>query len=474
MQIRQTVPAAMPAVAAPPRASGDAPAEAAKRDAMLRLAEASLPRYTSYPTAPHFGPLDEAAYRGWLRTGVGPDDPLSLYLHIPFCRTLCWYCGCHTAVTRSAARIGRYAEALRREAALLAAALPARHGGIAALHLGGGTPTALGAPALRELFAALRAAFGIRPDAELAAELDPRALDDRAIAALAEAGVSRASLGVQDISPEVGARIGRQQPAEVVADAVARLRAAGVARINLDLMYGLPGQTAAHAEASARFAAALGADRVAVFGYAHVPWMKPHQKAIDAAALPGAAERLEQAEAAERALLDAGYAAIGLDHFARPGDPMAVAMREGRLRRNFQGYAVDPAPVLLGLGASAIGALPAGYAQNEPDERRYLAAVEAGHLPVWRGRALTADDRRRRALIERVMCDLALDLRSVPPDVWRDAAPRLAPLVADGIVALEGDGWLRVAPAWRRGLRHVAACFDAHLGTGPGRHSRAV
>lgn len=432
-------------------------------------ARESLPRYTSYPTAAHFRPLEEARYRAWLGA-VRPGDALSLYLHIPFCRELCLYCGCHTAITRSTARLARYAEGLVREAALLAAALPPRPR-VAALHLGGGTPSALGARGLGRVMAALRAAFAFAPEAELAAECDPRTLDEAVVALLAREGFGRASLGVQDMDPGVQARIGRIQPPDLVEGAVRRLRAAGIAAVNLDLMYGLPGQTAAHVEASARFAAALGADRVAVFGYAHVPWIKPHQKALDEALLPGPLARIEQAEAAERALLAAGYVAIGLDHFARPEDPMARAQAEGVLRRNFQGYTTDRAPVLLGLGASAIGSLPQGYVQNRPEERAWLAAVEAGQLAVARGLELTAEDRIRRALIEAVMCDLELDLRRVPAPVWQGAEPRLAPLLHDGLAELEA-GRLRVTASGRRFLRHVAACFDARLGTA--RHSAAV
>jgi oxygen-independent coproporphyrinogen-3 oxidase len=434
-------------------------------------ARQNLPRYTSYPTAPHFGPMEEATYRAWLRE-IRPGDTLSLYLHVPFCKELCWYCGCHTAVTRNQARLARYADGLESEAGMLAAALPVRSP-VESLHFGGGTPSAIGARGLRQVMRALRAAFAFRDGAELSVELDPRTLDDAAVATLGAEGFNRASLGVQDMDPGVQKLIGRIQPAGMVQDAVQRLRAAGIAAINFDLMYGLPGQDAAHVAASARFAAEMGADRVAVFGYAHVPWMKPHQKAIDEAALPGTMARMEQAEAAERALLEAGYVAIGLDHFARPEDPMAVAARAGVLRRNFQGYTTDRAPVLLGLGASAIGALPQGYAQNIPDERGWLAAVEAGRLPVGRGLALTEDDRVRRIIIESVMCDLELDLARVPAPVWESAEPRLAPLLADGLARL-AEGKLRVTEAGRRFVRHVAACFDAKLGAGPARHSRAV
>jgi oxygen-independent coproporphyrinogen-3 oxidase len=441
----------------------------------ISYALANLPRYTSYPTAPQFAGLDEPSYRAWL-AGIGPETALSLYLHIPFCKSLCWYCGCHTAITRSEDRIGRYADALRREAALLLEALPA-HGGIGALHLGGGTPTAIGAAALRDLLIDLRERFGVRPGAEFAAECDPRTLTEETVAALAAGGINRASLGVQDINPAVQRRIGRIQPDDTVAAAVERLRRAGILRVNLDIMYGLPGQTEAEVAATARFATALGADRIAVFGYAHVPWMKPHQNAIRAEELPGALERVRQAETAERVLREAGYEAIGLDHFARPDDSMAVAQRAGRLRRNFQGYTTDTAPALIGLGASAIGSIAtpdlAGYAQNDPDERRYVAAVQAGHLPVKRGRLLTEDDRLRRHVIERVMCDFVLDLADLPPMLMEEARPGLEQLEADGIVALAPD-MLWVTAAGRRHVRHVAACFDAYLGNGAGRHSAAV
>jgi oxygen-independent coproporphyrinogen-3 oxidase len=262
-----------------------------------------------------------------------------------------------------------------------------------------------------------------------------------------------------------------------LAATVGRLRRAGITRVNLDLMYGLPEQSEAHVAATARFAVDQGADRVAVFGYAHVPWMKPHQNAIRSEDLPGAMQRIRQAEAAAAVLRDAGYQTIGFDHFARPDDPMAVAAREGTLQRNFQGYTTDTAPVLLGLGASAIGAITlpavAAYAQNEPEERAYVTAVEDGRLPIRRGRPLSEDDRVRRHAIMRVMCDFALDLGALPPALVEGALPALRGLEADGIVALEPD-MLWVTDAGRRHVRHVAAAFDAYLASGAARHSAAV
>ncbi len=432
---------------------------------------ANLPRYTSYPTAPHFGPMEEGLYREWL-TAMPPRSALSLYVHIPFCHELCWYCGCHTSVTRNDARIARYAAALEQEAGTLARALPA-DGLVQHLHLGGGTPSALGGARLTRLMARLRALFPFAREAELSVELDPRTLTQEVVDALATAGFNRASLGLQDANPEVQERMGRIQPAEMVAAAVTRLRAAGIRRINLDMMYGLPGQDCDHVRATAALAAELGADRVAVFGYAHVPWMKPSQKAIRLEDLPGAEARLEQAEAAAQALRAAGLVSIGLDHFARPGDSMARASKDGRLRRNFQGYTTDQAEYLLGIGASSIGATPHGYAQNIPDERGYLAAVEAGRLPIARGLTLTPEDITRRAAIERVMCDLALDLDALPPEVLATARPGLEALEAQGMLRLS-RAWLTVPEESRPFLRHVAACFDAYLGQGKGRHSAAV
>lgn len=444
---------------------------APSEDILLRHAATPLPRYTSYPTAPHFAPLAAETYADWLRE-AGPRDALSLYVHVPFCHALCWYCGCHTSVTRSSARIARYGAGLGREAELVAALLRA-HGGVAALHLGGGTPTALGAEGLASLAATLRSLFPFRAGAEIAAELDPRTLPPEVIEALAALGLTRASLGVQDVTPAVQALIGRVQPVAQVEAAVRGLRAAGIAHINMDLIYGLPAQGVPEIEASARFAAECGADRVAVFGYAHVPWMKAHQKGIRVEDLPDAAQRMRQAEAAARVLTGAGYVAIGLDHFAKPGDSMAQAAAAGRLRRNFQGYTTDTAPYLIGFGASAIGRTPRGFVQNEPDERRWLAAVEAGRLPVARGRPLSEEDRLRGALIERVMCDAALDLDAVPPAVMETAAGRIEGLVADGLVRRDGAR-LAVTEAGRPFLRHFAACFDAFLAPSPTRHSAAV
>jgi oxygen-independent coproporphyrinogen-3 oxidase len=441
-------------------------------------ATAPLPRYTSYPPANRFhdGVTGEVQAR-WV-DAIGPTDSLSLYVHVPFCAKLCWYCGCHTSIPNDEARVHRFTERLLREIDLVAAHVPVSNG-VCSIHFGGGTPTMLEPDALRRLLAALRSSFPMHDDADVAVEIDPRTLDDARIAALAEAGVTRASLGVRDVDPEVQRAINRVQPTELVADRIDALKRAGITRINADLMYGLPGQTVGHVRASADAVTELGVDRIAVFGYAHVPWFKKHQSAIDATLLPGAQARFEQAEAVEDQLVADGYVAIGIDHFAKPEDSLAVAAREGQLRRNFQGYTDDPADALLGFGPSAISALPDGYVQNAPHLKHWGDLVDSGQLSGVRGVQVLPEDRLRRAVIERVLCDGAVDLAEVAARAGHDTAEladafdRLSSLVEDGLVAV--DGWrVSATPMGRRYWRTIAACFDPGLTPSATRHSQAV
>jgi oxygen-independent coproporphyrinogen-3 oxidase len=347
------------------------------------------------------------------------------------------------------------------------------------LHWGGGSPSMLEPADWRRLMARLRARFDIAARADIAVELDPRTAGPDLIATLAGTGVTRASLGVQDFDPLVQAAIHRVQPYEMVADVTAQLGAAGIGAVNFDLIYGLPYQTVEGVARTAGLAAGLAPARLALFGYAHVPWMKPHQRRIPEDALPDAVARFEQAEAAAEVLVAAGYVRIGLDHFARPDDPLAQAAAAGRLHRNFQGYTEDPARALLGFGASAIGQLPQGYVQNHVAIPDWRAAVEAGALPVARGYALTAEDRLRGEVIERLMCDLEVDLDAVA--ARHGAAGRrfdaerahLAGLAADGLVELDGRR-VRITPPGRPFMRLAAAAFDARFAPVPQRHARAV
>ena len=442
------------------------------------LLAARVPRYTSYPTAPHFhSGIDQALYRRWL-SEIPPGTPLSLYLHIPFCDTLCWFCGCHTTVVNQYAPVKDYCGLLVREIALVSQALgtkqPVRH-----IHFGGGSPTMLAVGDIERLADCLKTHFGIAPCAEFAVEVDPRGLTQSCVDAFARAGLSRASIGLQDCDAAVQKAINRVQTKEETLRATIMLRKAGVKSINLDLLYGLPKQTLDSWEQTLRFAVELAPDRLAVFGYAHVPSFKKHQALIPEHLLPDLKTRLRQVEMATEILCAYGYVAVGLDHFAKPEDDMAKAMRHGDLARNFQGYTTDNASTLIGIGASAIGSLPQGYVQNAPAVPAYRALLDRDQLPVVRGVALSPEDRLRRYVIERLMCDLEVDLShacqqfGASPSLFRDALSELAGLERIGAVHLT-DNRVSISRQWRAVARLVCAAFDAYLVDSPAGHSMAV
>ncbi len=448
------------------------------RDDFLERYDLRVPRYTSYPTAPHFGSaVDGACYKRWL-ADLDPTLPVSLYLHIAYCAEMCWFCGCHTKATRKYAPVADYLEALLDEAHLVAHELPGRVE-VNHIHLGGGSPTLLTAEDFGRTLATLREYFNVTSDADIAVELDPRTASEDYTHAMAQAGVTRASIGVQDFNDKVQRAINRIQPYEVTARVIRWLRAEGVSAINMDFCYGLPYQTVESLLETVDQAAELRPTRIALFGYAHVPWMKPHQKLIPDESLPGISERWTQYEASFERLLAHGYEAIGIDHFALPDDPMARAAREGTLHRNFQGYTTDAAPVLIGLGASAIGALPQGYVANELAIERYKATVRAGELPITRGVAVSDEDRLRRTVIERLMCDMCVDLDEialiygVEVDMFDADLARLAPLEADGLVRREGHRII-MTDQGRPLVRAVCAVFDSYLSEGAPRYSKAV
>ena len=437
-----------------------------------------VPRYTSYPTAPHFGPaVDAACYRRWLEE-LDPGERASLYIHIPFCHALCWFCGCHTKVVRRYRPVAAYVELLRREIDLAAGLIGGRLS-VGHIHFGGGSPNILAADDFLALVDHLRARFAFAEDAEIAVELDPRGVTPETVRALAEAGVRRASLGVQDFDPAVQQAVNRVQPFDLTQAVVDRLRAAGIVDINLDLMYGLPCQTAAGLVRTVDEAVGLEPRRLALFGYAHVPWIRPHQRLIDETRLPGPAERWRQFQAASARLEERGYVALGLDHFARPDNALAAASKRGRLHRNFQGYTTDDAAVLIGFGASALGTLPQGYVQNAVPLGTYRDAISRGGLAVYRGLAVSPDDRLRREIIERLMCDLEVDLAAAcaahgnDPPRFDPELEALARMAEDGIVTINGHR-IRVSEECRPLLRVVAAVFDRHLANGDGRYSRPV
>ncbi len=445
---------------------------------LLAKYDRRVPRYTSYPTAVQFTPAVRGdRYRAWLG-GLDPALPLSLYFHIPFCDSLCWFCGCHTKVVRRYAPIAAYLDLLLRELDGVADLLPGRHK-VCHVHLGGGTPTILEPADMERLFERLRARFDLLPDADIAIENDPREFNRDLVETLARVGVNRASLGLQDVNAQVQQAVNRVQSVDETMRVAEALRGAGIGSINIDLMYGLPYQTVARVLTSIEAVLELAPDRVCLFGYAHVPWMKKHQRLIDEAGLPDAEERFAQYLAAAQRLQEAGYLWIGLDHFARPGDDLAVAAGAKTLHRNFQGYTTDDAPVRLGFGPSAIGMLPQGFVQNEVPMHAYRDAIEAGALPVARGLALTEDDRLRGAAIEQLMCFLEVDLGAIArsfeadPRVFTSDLAALEEMVADDLVEI--DGWrVRVTEAGRPFLRTACAAFDCYLEPAATRHAQAV
>ena len=437
-----------------------------------------VPRYTSYPTAPHFHPgIGPDTYGQWL-AGIDPAEELSLYLHIAYCAEMCWFCGCHTKITKKYAPVAAYMDALLGEVDLVAQKLPtrmtARH-----IHFGGGSPTILSPEDFVRTVDTLRQKFIVKPDAEIAVELDPRTADETYVKAMASAVVTRASIGVQDFDPKVQQAINRIQPYDVTANVIGWLRQHGVPEINMDLVYGLPHQTVDGLLDTIDKAHGFRPRRIALFGYAHVPWMKKHMRLIPEEALPDTDTRWAQYEQGTAKLESLGYVKIGLDHFAAPDDPLAIALKEQRLHRNFQGYTTDTADTLIGFGASGIGSLPQGYVANVGEIHFYQDAIRQGKLATARGVAVDADDRLRRDIIMTLMCDLEIDLDVVCARHGADSAQfeaelaAIAPMQEDGLAVVQGRR-ITVTDEGRTLVRAVAAAFDRYLKKGEQRHSKAV
>lgn len=442
----------------------------------LGLFDARVPRYTSYPTAPQFTPaVTPALFANWLQS-VPAGARISLYLHVPFCRRLCWFCACRTQGTSSDEPVRAYAGVLKAELAMLKASL-APGITLSRLHWGGGTPTLLPPDTIRDLAGAIFDAVPLAPGGEFSVEIDPNEIDGARLDALAAAGMNRASIGVQDFDPLIQKTIGREQSFEVTQAAVEMIRARGVRSLNADILYGLPHQTPARIAESVQKLLALAPDRVALYGYAHVPWMARRQVMIPADGLPTPEERLRLFETAERLFLADGYAGIGIDHFARPGDGLAVAARAGTLRRNFQGYTEDDAEVLVGLGASSISRFPQGYAQNAPATSAHVGAIREGRFSTARGHAFQGEDRLRARLIEALMCDFRIDAAEFRRDFGLegvDLARLFAPVAAKfGTMVRQSEAGLSIADEGRPLTRMIAREFDAYAMSEKG-HSPAI
>jgi oxygen-independent coproporphyrinogen-3 oxidase len=460
-----------------------APGRAAQLDLeLIRKYSVSGPRYTSYPPATRFLPdipakLYDDAIAADNAAGAGP---LSLYFHLPFCESLCWYCGCNTVITRRRGAVREYLDGLVREVALTVARIDAKRP-VTQIHLGGGTPTFFLPEELAELGLLIHGNFDVAEDCEFGVEIDPRRLTKEHVEALSVIGANRASLGVQDTDPRVQLAIHRWQPSRLNIQSMEWLRTAGFPSVNVDLIYGLPLQTEESFARTIDDVLRLGPDRLSVFSYAHVPWLKPAQRIFDdRGELPPPEEKLAMFALAHEKLSAAGYIDIGLDHFARPDDELALARHSGKLQRNFQGYSTAAGASLYGFGISSISSTAGSYRQNHKGLEEWGAALAAGRLPIERGLILDDEDKRRRALVMGVMCERRLDYAELSRDMGVDVESRyaseiagLADLEADGLLVRTGEG-IEVLPRGAPLLRVIAMRFDATLSPGAGRHSKTI
>jgi oxygen-independent coproporphyrinogen III oxidase len=454
--------------------------------ALIARYDVAGPRYTSYPTAPQFtADFDEAALRAAIRASNEEPipRPLSLYVHVPFCMSPCFYCGCNRVITRDVGQADRYLERLYREIELIAPLFD-RDRPVRQLHFGGGTPNFLDAVRMRELMESLARHFSFSHETnrEYGIEIDPRYADGKYVRALGGLGFNRISVGIQDFDPAVQQAVNRIQSFEQTREVIDAARAAHFRSVSVDLIYGLPLQTLDGFSRTLDQIVALGPDRVAVYGYAHLPEMFKAQRQIDAAELPDAATRLALFGCALEKLGAAGYVYIGMDHFARSDDELARAQRAGTLQRNFQGYSTHGDCDIIGLGVSAIGRIGDSYSQNARDLVGYYAALDAGRLPVARGLQLDEDDLIRRELIGQLMCHGLLDKRAFGArhrllfdEYFQRERKHLAPLLADGLI-VEDARMLRVTSRGRLLLRIIAMCFDAYRGdvAQTSRYSRVI
>ncbi|MBI2516014.1 MAG: oxygen-independent coproporphyrinogen III oxidase [Opitutae bacterium] len=463
-----------------PRYTVQTPVEPAHE--LVRKYNIPGPRYTSYPTAPQFSAdVDRPA----LMAEIVADNrdasrPLSLYFHLPFCESLCWYCGCNTVITQRRASAGEYVDLLCQEIALTQPLLNTARP-VTQLHFGGGTPTFLPPEEIDRLGRAINAVFTFAPDAEISVEIDPRRLTKAHVQAYRRLGCNRASLGVQDTNPEVQMAIHRWQPLAQTAQAIKWLRDAGYQSVSVDLIYGLPLQTEASFAKTVEEVIALNPDRLAVFSYAHVPWIKPAQKIFDQRnQLPSTEAKLAMLTAATRALTAAGYAHIGMDHFARPNDELAIAHDNGTLYRNFQGYTTRAGASLYGFGMSSISQTDGSFRQNFKDLPEYEQALKQGILPIERGFLLSPEDKRRRALVMDIMCRSRVDYPTLSSRLDVEVAATyaseidsLADLEADGLLARDATGF-DITPLGELFRRIIAMRFDAYLDRGPRKYSKTV
>lgn len=442
--------------------------------------DARVPRYTSYPTAPHFKKMEnQDMYLDWLKA-IPDNSEISLYIHIPFCPKLCWYCGCNTKITKRYAPVESYAHLLLREIDILSSQI-GRDKVISTIHFGGGSPGMLRPNDFDLIMTKLRETFKIKQGAEIAIEIDPRNVTEGRVAVYAKHGVNRISLGVQDFDDHVLKSVNRQQPFHLSYDAVKLFREYGIEGINLDLIYGLPHQTTNTMRRTIDRALLLNPDRIAFFGYAHVPWVKKHMRLIDEQTLPDKSMRYDLFQLGAQELENAGYEAIGIDHFAKASDSLCIAAKTDNLHRNFQGYTTDTCNVLIGLGVSSIGKLPNGFIQNAPDMHVYRNAVLAGHLPAAKACPIKEEDKARSEIIENLMCHFKADIYKTAlkyefdNNHFDNELESLQSYEKLGFIKID-NGVITIDPNTKLMARSICAIFDSYLNlanTTP-RHSTAI
>ena len=442
----------------------------------LGLFDAKVPRYTSYPTAPHFNnDVGPDTYVQWIKA-LPEDGEISLYVHVPFCRRLCWFCACRTQGTQSDAPVEAYLKTLLSELDMLARHLP-EGTRLSRLHWGGGTPTLLQPKMMTELATKIAQIAPFAQNYEFSVEIDPNEIDEARLDALAAAGMNRASIGVQDFDEGIQQSIGRLQSFDITRNAADMIRARGIQSLNADILFGLPYQTNEKITQSVQKLLALSPDRVALYGYAHVPWMAKRQQMIPSDALPTPQERLGLFETAARLFEWDGYDAIGIDHFARPEDGLAKAARAGTLRRNFQGYTDDTAAALIGVGASSISRFAQGFAQNAPATGAHTAKIREGRFSISRGHTFSAEDKLRGRMIEALMCDFEINAEELRRDFGLSQAEvgrRFADVARgyDGLLHVTPDR-LAIPPEARALTRMIARSIDAYDLSKAG-HSSAI
>lgn len=436
------------------------------------------PRYTSYPTALQFTPLTDPI--SLLEETSQGTEPLSLYFHLPFCESLCWFCACTTVITCNRGHADDYIEALEREMDLTRPYLNLDHRKVVQLHFGGGSPSFQTEEQLDRLCSAIRQRFPIEEDAECSAELDPRTLTEGKVKVLAQHGFNRASFGVQDVNPIVQKAVHRIQPDEMNRQCVDWVRSADFKGLNVDLIYGLPHQTVESFRQTLEIVLSYDPDRLAVFSYAHVPWVAPAQKILERATLPEPEVKFAMLLETIEILTRSGYVYIGMDHFAKKDDELSMALANGGLHRNFQGYTTKAGSEMAGFGMSSISQNAIAYRQNLKDLDEWHAAIAGNRVPIHKGYRMTGEDKLRRELIMNIMCSGLIRYSEYNKKYGIDFASHFAEAIAsleeparDGLVEISSDGF-RVTDSGRLLLRNIAMPFDANLKTGPKRHAKTI